>query len=144
MRRMKAVIPAAGLGTRLLPATKEQPKEMLPIFDQTIDGKKCVKPFVQLVFEKLFEAGSRDFCFVVGRGKRSIEDHFTLDRNVLYQLAAANKINPFNELSRFYRKVNDTNIIFVNQSDPRGFGDAVFQSCSFTGNDPFMFMQETT
>ena len=57
MRRMKAVIPAAGLGTRLLPATKEQPKEMLPIFDQTIDGKKCVKPFVQLVFEKLYDSG---------------------------------------------------------------------------------------
>jgi UTP--glucose-1-phosphate uridylyltransferase len=135
---LKAVIPAAGLGTRLLPATKEQSKEMLPIFGRTLDGKLCVKPFLQVVFEKLFESGSRDFCFVVGRGKRSIEDHFTLDNNFLYQLAAGNKIEPLNELSRFYNKVNKSNIVFVNQPSARGFGDAVFRARSFTGKDPFI------
>ncbi len=138
MNKLKAVIPAAGLGTRLLPATKEQPKEMLPIFSRTLEGKVCVKPFLQVVFEKLYDSGSRDFCFVVGRGKRSIEDHFTLDSNFLYQLAAGNKIEPLNELSRFYGKVNDANIVFVNQPNARGFGDAVFRARSFTGKDPFI------
>ena len=61
----KAVIPAAGSGTRLLPATKEQPKEMLPIFAKGANGLLCVKPFVQLVFEQLYDAGFKDFCFIV-------------------------------------------------------------------------------
>jgi UTP--glucose-1-phosphate uridylyltransferase len=135
---LKAVIPAAGLGTRLLPVTKEQTKEMLPIFEKTIGGRTCVKPFLQVVFERLYESGSRDFCFVVGRGKRNIEDHFTLDKNFIYQLAAANKLEPFNELSSFYGKVNNSNIVFVNQPEPRGFGEAVFRSRSFTGEYPFI------
>lgn len=138
MKCFKAVIPAAGLGTRLLPATKEQPKEMLPIFSNSLNGKICVKPFLQVVFEKLYESGSRDFCFIVGRGKRSIEDHFTLDSNFLYQLAAENKINPLNELSRFYDKVNNSDILFINQPNARGFGDAVFRARSFTGKEPFI------
>ena len=65
----KVIIPAAGLGTRLFPATKEQPKEMLPIFANSTNGNMLVKPVVQLVFEQLYEAGLREFCFVVGRGK---------------------------------------------------------------------------
>jgi UTP--glucose-1-phosphate uridylyltransferase len=138
LKCFKAVIPAAGLGTRLLPVTKEQPKEMLPIFSRSIDGKMCVKPFLQVVFEKLYDSGSRDFCFVVGRGKRSIEDHFTLDSNFLYQLAAVNKIEPLNELSRFYGKVNNSDIVFINQPNARGFGDAVFRARGFTGKDPFI------
>ncbi len=72
----KVIIPAAGLGTRLFPATKEQPKEMLPIFSKTDGEEKMVKPVVQLVFEQLYNAGMREFCYVVGRGKRGIEDHF--------------------------------------------------------------------
>ena len=73
------MILAAGLGTRLLSATKEQPKEMLPIFARAKNGELCLKPVVQLVFEQLYLAGFREFCFVVGRGKRAIEDHFTSD-----------------------------------------------------------------
>lgn len=75
----KVIIPAAGLGTRLFPATKEQPKEMLPIFTTSANGDLLVKPVVQLVFEQLHEAGFKEFCFIVGRGKRGIEDHFTPD-----------------------------------------------------------------
>jgi UTP--glucose-1-phosphate uridylyltransferase len=75
----KAVIPAAGLGTRLLSVTKEQPKEMLPVFARAKNGDLCLKPIVQLVFEQLHQVGFREFCFVVGRGKRAIEDHFTPD-----------------------------------------------------------------
>ena len=73
----KIVIPAAGLGTRLFPATKEQPKEMLPIFANSSNGGVLVKPVVQLVFEQLHDAGLREFCFIVGKGKRVIADHFT-------------------------------------------------------------------
>jgi len=135
---LKAVIPAAGWGTRLLPATKEHPKEMLPVFERSLDGRIFVKPFLQVVFERLYDVGSRDFCFVVGRGKRSIEDHFTLDSNFLYQLAASNKIEPFNELSRFYSKVNRANIVFVNQPEPTGFGAALLRAGSFTGKDSFI------
>ncbi|HIQ29243.1 MAG TPA: hypothetical protein EYH45_01615, partial [Candidatus Caldiarchaeum subterraneum] len=68
----KAVLPVAGLGTRMLPATKEQPKEMLPVFAKTRDGKLCVKPMLQLIFEQLYENGAREFIFVVGRGKRTV------------------------------------------------------------------------
>jgi UTP--glucose-1-phosphate uridylyltransferase len=75
----KAVIPAAGLGTRLLSVTKEQPKEMLPAFARAKNGDLCLKPIVQLVFEQLHQVGFREFCFIVGRGKRAIEDHFTPD-----------------------------------------------------------------
>ena len=82
----KVVIPAAGLGTRLFPAAKEQPKEMLPIFSRLVNGNVGVKPLLQMVFEQLYDAGFREFCFVVGRGKRSIEDHFTPDHNSVVML----------------------------------------------------------
>ena len=136
--RLKTVIPAAGWGTRLLPATKEQPKEMLPVFERSLDDRILVKPFLQVVFERLYDAGSRDFCFVVGRGKRSIEDHFTLDSKFLDQLEASNKIESFNELSSFYSKVNRANIVFVNQPEPTGFGAALLRAGSFTGKDSFI------
>ena len=70
----KTVIPVAGLGTRLLSATKEQPKEMLPVFAQDQHRTLSVRPLVQLVFEQLFDFGFREFFFIVGRGKRAIED----------------------------------------------------------------------
>ena len=75
----KAIITAAGLGTRLLSATKEMPKEMLPLFSVNSDGELTIKPILQLIFEQLYDEGFRKFCFIVGRGKRSVEDHFTSD-----------------------------------------------------------------
>ena len=134
----KVVIPAAGLGTRLLPATKEQPKEMLPVFARGVDGGLCVKPFLQVVFEKLHEAGFRSFCFVVGRGKRSIEDHFTLDGGFSHRLPRENKAALMRELSAFYDKITKSHIVFLNQPEPRGFGNAVFHAKGFTGNEPFL------
>ena len=77
----KVVITAAGLGTRLLSVTKEMPKEMLPLFCMGSNGDLLLKPVLQLIFEQLYEVGFREFCFIVGRGKRSIEDHFTSDYN---------------------------------------------------------------
>ena len=134
----KVVIPAAGLGTRLLPATKEQPKEMLPFFSKRLDGQLCLKPMLQLVFEELYEAGFREFCFIVGRGKRSIEDHFTIDNAFLDYLRTKNELAARSELERFYEKIQHSNIVFVNQPVARGFGDAVYHAKPFTGDEPFV------
>lgn len=134
----KVVIPVAGLGTRLLPATKEQPKEMLPIFSRSSHGGICLKPLLQIIFEKLHSVGFREFCFIVGRGKRSIEDHFTLDSNFLDLLKKRNKLDVLEELSLFYDRVRSSTIHFVNQPEPRGFGDAVSHARLFTNNEPFV------
>jgi UTP--glucose-1-phosphate uridylyltransferase len=135
---MKAVIPAAGAGTRLLPATKQQPKEMLPVFAYSTRGQLCVKPLIQLVFEGLHELGLRQFCFVVGRGKRTIEDQFTLDGAFIQYLKKQMKYAQMREMQEFYSKVRSSSIIFVNQAEPAGFGDAVLRAKAFTGNESFM------
>jgi UTP--glucose-1-phosphate uridylyltransferase len=131
----KAVIPAAGMGTRLLPITKELPKEMLPIFTKTNNGKVCLKPMLQAVFEQLYDVGFREFCFVVGREKRAIEDHFTLDNNFIGYLEGKNKVGPASELRKFYKKLENSRIMFVNQPEPKGFGDAVLQAKPFVAED---------
>ncbi len=87
----KTVIPAAALGTRLLSATKEQPKEMLPVFAAGKDGGLCLKPMVQHILEQLVDFGVREFYFIVGRGKRAIEDQFTPDRDYTHRLNAHGK-----------------------------------------------------
>ena len=124
----KAVITAAGLGTRLLPATKEIPKEMLPIFTRGSDEEIFLKPLIQMIFEQLFEIGVRDFFIIVGRGKRAIEDHFTIDSSFLDFLRQKNKDRYAEELERFYEMIDASNIIFLNQPEPRGFGDAVLRA----------------
>jgi UTP--glucose-1-phosphate uridylyltransferase len=134
----KAVIPAAGLGTRLLSVTKEQPKEMLPVFARAKNGDLCLKPIVQLVFEQLYHVGFREFCFVVGRGKRAIEDHFTPDFSFVSMLDSKGLEGPAGELEAFYKMVDDSTIVWVNQPEPRGFGDAVLKAKSFVGSDRFL------
>lgn len=134
----KAIIPAAGLGTRLLPATKEQPKEMLPILVSNGGRKLFLKPFLQLVFEQLYIAGIREFCFIVGREKRSIEDYFTVDQDFMKYLKARNKIETLNELGGFYDKVSNSTIAFANQPQPLGFADAVYRGRFFSGKENFI------
>jgi UTP--glucose-1-phosphate uridylyltransferase len=134
----RAIIPAAGLGTRLLPATKEQPKEMLPILVRDTKGDLYLKPFLQVIFEQLYDAGFREICFIVGRGKRSIEDHFTADEEFLGHLQASSKIGYLNELSDFYEKVRNCTIVFANQPKPLGFADAVRRGKFFSGSDNFL------
>ncbi len=131
----KVIIPAAGLGTRLFPATKEQPKEMLPIFSKTPHGNMMVKPVVQLVFEELHEAGLREFCFVVGRGKRGIEDHFTPDADCVRTLEGLGKNGQASDLERFYNKLDTSTIMWVNQPEPKGFGNAVLMAQPFVQNE---------
>ena len=133
----KVVIPAAGLGTRLLPATKETPKEMLPIFALGRDGEVCVKPLLQAVFEQLYDFGVREFCFIVGRGKGSVSDHFASDRNFLKVLNEGGKREVAEELLSFYEKVNSSSLVFVSQPEPRGFGDAVLRAEPYI-KEPFL------
>jgi UTP--glucose-1-phosphate uridylyltransferase len=140
---IKAVIPVAGLGTRLLTATKVQPKEMLPVFAKE-GGELCIKPLVQLVFEQLFDFGIREFCFVVGRGKRAIEDHFTPDSDYLKRLTVPTPSTPSpkaaiaSALERFYGRIDEASIMWVNQPVPLGFGHAVLQAKVFAGDAPFL------
>jgi len=131
----KVVIPSAGLGTRLFPATKEQPKEMLPMFSKTTDGKIAVKPLLQMVFEQLHDAGFREFCFIVGRGKRSIEDHFTPDHNSINMLHGMGKKRQATDLDSFYWKLKTSTILWVNQPEPKGFGNAVLMAQPFVQNE---------
>ena len=131
----KVIIPAAGLGTRLFPATKEQPKEMLPIFSKTILGDMTVKPVVQLVFEQLHDAGLREFCYVVGRGKRGIEDHFTPDAECIRMLESMGKKGQASDLESFYKKLETSTIMWVNQPEPKGFGNAVLMAQPFVQNE---------
>lgn len=134
----KAVIPAAGLGTRLLPITKELPKEMLPLVAMTKTGRICLKPILQAIFEQLYDIGFREFAFIVGRGKRAIEDHFTPDEDFIKYLEKKNKESAAAELKEFYAKISDSNIVFINQPKPKGFGDAVSKAKLFTEKENFL------
>lgn len=131
----KVIIPAAGSGTRLFPATKEQPKEMLPIFATTNNGNISVKPVVQMVFEQLHEAGLHEFCYIVGKRKRGIEDHFTPDANCIKVLEGMGKNCQATDLKEFYRKLESSKIMWINQSEPKGFGNAVLMAQPFIQNE---------
>ena len=131
---IKTVITAAGKGTRLLPVTKELPKEMMPIFTKYKNNQRIVIPLLQFIFEQLYSLEIKDFCFVVGREKRSIEDHFTPHEAFLKELQDKQK----ESISSFYKKLNISNIMWVNQHKPLGFGDAVKKSERFVGKENFI------
>lgn len=124
----KAVITAAGLGTRLLPVTKEIPKEMLPIFVKSISNDCLLKPLIQVIFEQLYSIGIREYFIIVGRGKRAIEDHFTPDSSFINLLKERGKNSYAEEMERFYQMVQDSIVVFLNQPEPKGFGDAVLKA----------------
>jgi len=134
----KVVIPAAGMGTRLLSITKEIPKEMLPLYMSNSNDTIFLKPMVQIVFEQLFNSGFREFCFIVGRGKRAIEDHFSPDRIYLTQLDSKGRTQLSEDLGEFYNKIESSTIMWINQPEAKGFGHAVLQAKSFTNSEPFM------
>ncbi len=131
---LKAVIPAGGLGKRLLPATKEIPKEMLPIVVRNGSGI-LLKPVLQAVYEQLYSVGLRDFCFITGRGKRAIEDHFAPDWSFIERLKDTESTN---DLEAFFRELETSRVYFVNQTQRRGFGDAVLHSEKFVGRESFI------
>ena len=122
---MKAVIPAAGFGTRLLPATKSQPKEMLPVYD---------KPAIQYVIEEAKASGIDDILIVTGRNKRSIEDHFDKSYELEYTLQKSGKDRVLKQV----RKITDlADVCYVRQKDINGLGDAIACAERHIGGEPF-------
>jgi UTP--glucose-1-phosphate uridylyltransferase len=130
MRRAvrKAVIPAAGLGTRFLPATKAQPKEMLPLVD---------KPAIQYVVEEAERAGLRDILIITGRGKRSLEDHFDRSFELEHYLEIGGK---FDQLKEVRAIAEMADIHYVRQGEPRGLGHAIAVAADHVGDEPFVVL----
>lgn len=125
MKIKKAIIPAAGLGTRFLPATKAQPKEMLPIVD---------KPTIQYIVEEAVASGIEDIIIVTGRTKKSIEDHFDKSVELEMELEKHGK----DELLEIARSVSEiANIYYIRQKEPKGLGHAVLTAKTFIGDEPF-------
>ena len=124
----KAIIPAAGLGTRFLPATKAQPKEMLPIVD---------KPTIQYIIEEAVASGIEEILIITGRSKKCIEDHFDKSVELELELEKSGK----EEMLKMVRDISDmVDIHFIRQKEPKGLGHAIYCAKSFVGNEPFAVM----
>ena len=123
----KAIIPAAGFGTRFLPATKAQPKEMLPIID---------KPTIQYIIEEAIASGIEEILIITGRNKRAIEDHF--DRSVELELLL--KQQGKDELLSLVQEIGDVDIHYIRQKEAKGLGHAILCARQFVGNEPFAVM----
>ncbi|MCM3652940.1 UTP--glucose-1-phosphate uridylyltransferase GalU [Metabacillus litoralis] len=120
----KAIIPAAGLGTRFLPATKAMPKEMLPIVD---------KPTIQYIIEEAIESGIEDIIIVTGKGKRAIEDHFDHNFELEQNLVEKGKF----DLLEKVKHTSEINLHYIRQKEPKGLGHAVWCARKFIGDEPF-------
>lgn len=125
MKITKAVIPAAGLGTRVLPATKAMPKEMLPIVD---------KPAIQYIVEEAAKSGITDILIITNRGKDLIEDHFDMMPELELNLKNGNKLEILDECRNI---ANVANIYFIRQKETKGLGHAIGRARSFVGDEPF-------
>lgn len=124
----KAIIPAAGLGTRFLPATKAQPKEMLPIVD---------KPTIQYIVEEAVSSGIEEILIITGKNKRAIEDHFDKSVELEDELKRSNKVT----LLKLVQNIsNMVNIYYIRQREPRGLGHAISLAKSFIEDKPFAVM----
>ena len=128
MKITKAVIPAAGLGTRVLPATKAMPKEMLPIVD---------KPAIQYIVEEAVAAGITDILIITSRGKGVIEDHFDRSQELEETLEKANKTLQLDSIKDIHKLAN---IQFIRQIETKGLGHAVSKARTFVGDDPFLVL----
>lgn len=125
MKVKKAIIPAAGLGTRFLPATKAQPKEMLPIVD---------KPTIQYIIEEAIASGIEEILIITGRNKKCIEDHFDKSIELEMELEKSGKT----ELLEIVRDISDmVDIHYIRQKQPKGLGHAIHCAKTFVGNEPF-------
>jgi UTP--glucose-1-phosphate uridylyltransferase len=125
MKIRKAVIPAAGLGTRVLPATKAMPKEMLPIVD---------KPAIQYIVEEAVASGIEEVCIILSRGKSVVEDHFDRSPALEDRLLSSGKIDLYNEVVQISQLAN---VVYVRQQEQKGLGHAIACARSFVGNEPF-------
>ena len=123
---MKAVIPAAGLGTRFLPLTKEQPKEMLPVVD---------RPAIHWVVEEAVLSGVTDILIITGREKRAIEDYFDSSYKLAHFLKKGNHANGIEALEKLRMSAD---IHYIRQREPRGLGDAILHAEKHVGDEPFL------
>lgn len=120
----KAIIPAAGLGTRFLPVTKAMPKEMLPILD---------KPTIQYIVEEAIDSGIEDIIIVTGKGKRAIEDHFDHNYELEDNLMKKEKFDMLEKVN----KASNIDLHYIRQKEPKGLGHAVWCARKFIGDEPF-------
>jgi len=123
----RAIIPVAGLGTRFLPATKAQPKEMLTVVD---------KPVIQYIVEEAAASGIKDIIFITSHNKRAIEDHFDRNFELEYRLTKANKKALLKEVKAITKLAN---FIYIRQKSPRGWGDAILAARHLLGDNPFAY-----
>ena len=128
MKVKKAVIPAAGFGTRMLPITKAQPKEMVPVFD---------KPVIQYVIEEVYEAGIDDILIITGRHKRALEDHFDKQPELENTIKNSEKEKDLEKLNEILENVS---IHYVRQKHPRGLGDAIYHARKHIDDEPFIVL----
>ena len=127
MKVKKAIIPAAGLGTRFLPATKAQPKEMLPVVD---------KPTIQHIIEEAVASGIEEILIITGRNKKCIEDHFDKSIELELELQKSGK----SDLLELVRDISEmVDIHFIRQKEPKGLGHAINCAKTFVGNEPLLF-----
>ena len=130
MKIKKAVIPAAGLGTRVLPASKSMPKEMLPIVD---------KPAIQYIVEEAVHSGIEDILIITSRGKTTVEDHFDRNPELEARLLASKKQEVYDEMVAISQMAN---IQYVRQKETKGLGHAVLCAKAFVGNEPFAVLKK--
>jgi len=133
------IIPAAGLGTRLFTVTKESPKEMVPLFSMTTNGKILVKPLLEIIFENLFDSGFRNFCIIVGRGKETIENHLSPHYDFIDLLKKKGEYEYANILLGIYKKIEKSSIVWIRQHIQKGIGPATLLAEKILGDKPFLF-----
>jgi len=139
-----AVITTGGLGTRLLTATKANPKTMLPLYDRSFDNnpEPLLRPLIEIIFENLYDYGFRRFCFIVGtKTKKSILDHMVPDKDFIKLLKKRNTQydNRFvKALTKFYKKINKCEVTWISQNTPMGFGHALLAAKKFVGKSTFL------
>ena len=130
----KVVITSAGKGTRLLPFTKEMPKEMMPIYSKAFTKNRVVLPLLQYIYEQLYSMNFRDYCFIIRKEKKSLQNHFKIHRSYLEDLP-----KDYKKIMRsFFKKIHNSRIIWLNQTKPLGFGHAVKQAEKYVGKEDFI------
>jgi UTP--glucose-1-phosphate uridylyltransferase len=130
----KIVITAAGKGTRLLPFSMEMPKEMMPIFSKKFTTKKIVLPLLQFIFQQLYSMNFKDYCFIINNEKKVILNHFTPNEFYLKELSGNSKKG----ISQFYKQLKKSHLVWMNQTKPLGFGDAVKRAEKYVGKEDFI------
>ena len=131
---IKIIITAAGKGIRLLPFSMEMPKEMMPIFSNIFTTKKIVLPLLQFIFQQLYSMNFKNYCFIINNEKKVILNHFTPNEFYLKELSGNSK----KDVSQFYKQLKNSHLVWINQTKPLGFGDAVRRCEKYVNKEDFI------